>query len=207
MKVTMDKKFQTEVAADKVWEYLRDPNKVVDCVPGAKITEQIDETTFEGTVTVKLGPVVTNFKGQVKIERLDDDSRELELTGKGMDSKGTGRAEMKMKATVTALENGKTEVASSMELTISGRMAQFGTRMIGDVNNQMFKMFTENLNRNLQSDDQSEDDDAGESVSEANSAAVPPPNAQELKALPLMLTVFKNMISRFFQRLVGRSVE
>ncbi len=207
MKVTMDKKFQTEVAADKVWEYLRDPNKVVDCVPGAQITEQIDETTLEGTVRVKLGPVVTNFKGQVKIERLDDDSRELELTGKGMDSKGTGHAEMKMKATVTALENGKTEVASSMELNISGRMAQFGTRMIGDVNNQMFKMFTENLDKNLQSDDQSEKDDGGESVSETDSATEPPANAQELKALPLMLTVFKNMISRFFQRLAGRSVE
>ena len=203
MKVTMDKKFQTEVAADKVWEYLRDPNKVVDCVPGAQITEQIDETTFEGTVRVKLGPVVTNFKGQVKIERLDDDGRELELTGKGMDSKGTGSAEMKMKATVTALENGKTEVASSMELNISGRMAQFGTRMIGDVNNQMFKMFTENLDKNLQSDDQSKKDDGGESVSETDSATEPPANAQELKALPLMLTVFKNMISRFFQRLAG----
>jgi hypothetical protein len=68
----------------------------------------------------------------------------------------------------------------------------------------MFKMFTENLDKNLQSDDQSKEDDGGESVSETNSAAAPPANAPELKALPLMLTVFKNMISRFFQRLVGR---
>ena len=203
----MDKTFLIKAAADKVWEYLRDPNKVVDCVPGAQITNQIDKKNFEGAVTVKLGPVVTKFKGQVKIERLDEKARELELTGKGMDSKGTGRAEMTMKATVTSLEDGKTEVASSMELTITGRMAQFGTRMIADVNTQMFNMFTKNLNNNLESSDESKADDGNESAPATNPAAASSSSAQELKALPLMLTVFKNMFTRFFQRLAGRSAE
>ena len=70
-----------------------------------------------------------------------------------MDTKGKGSAEMKMHNRVHSLDSGKTEVISSMELSITGRMAQFGSRMIGDVNNQMFSQFTKNLQRNLQPSD------------------------------------------------------
>jgi carbon monoxide dehydrogenase subunit G len=202
----MDKTFQTDIPADKVWNFISDPNKVVVCVPGAKITEQVNETSYKGTVSVKIGPVANNFKGQINIERLDHDNRELALSGQGMDTKGTGRAEMKMKTSVKALESGKTEVASSMELNVSGKIAQFGTRMIGDVNNQMFSLFTKNLEQNLQSQDAPAEGNSDESAHAAKSKSMPP-EPQPVRALPLLFLVLKNSILRFFRRLTGKPAD
>lgn len=204
MKVTMDKTFQTDIPAEKVWNYISDPNKVVVCVPGAKITGQVDENTYKGTVRVKIGPVVNNFEGQINIERLDHEKRELALSGQGMDSKGTGRAEMKMQTAVKALESGKTEVVSSMELNVSGKLAQFGSRMIGDVNNQMFSLFTKNLEQNLKSGNAPAEGNPGESANPAASKSAPP---EPVKALPLLFMVLKNAILRFFRRIAGKPVD
>ncbi len=198
MKVKFEQKFQTEVAAAKVWKHLSDPHKVVECVPGAKIVEQIDEKTYTGTVSVKIGPVVSNFKGQVLIERLDNEKRELEISGKGMDAKGTGSAEMRMKAKVNELAGHKTEVASEMELNVGGKLAQLGARVINDVNNHMFGLFTKNLEQNLRASSE------GEIKGEESSASVPHQKEGEpVKALPLLFAMMRNSIAAFWKKLFG----
>jgi len=198
MKVKFEQKFQSEISAAKVWKYLSDPYKVVECVPGAKITEQIDEKTYTGTVSVKIGPVVSNFKGQVLIERLDNDSRELEISGKGMDAKGTGSAEMRMKAKVNELADHKTEVASEMELNVGGKLAQLGARVINDVNNHMFGLFTKNLEQNLRTSE--EENKTPESSAQSNTA--PLQNESEpVKALPLLFAVIRNYLASLWKKL------
>ena len=153
MAVTIEKRFEVPEPVDKVWAFLSDPRKVVTCVPGAQITEQLDERTYKGAISVKVGPTVSDYKGQVQIVRMDPEAHEIEIVGKGQDTRGKGSASMKMTGKVRSLENGGTEVISISELGVAGILAQMGGRMINEVSNIMFNQFTSNFRQMLQSGD------------------------------------------------------
>jgi uncharacterized protein len=151
MAVTIEKKFEVPEPVDKVWAFLSDPRKVVTCVPGAQITDQVDERTYKGAISVKVGPSVSDYKGQVQIVRIDPAAHEIEILGKGQDTRGKGSASMKMTGKLRSLENGGTEVISVSELGVVGILAQMGGRMINEVSNIMFAQFTNNFREKLQS--------------------------------------------------------
>ena len=150
MAVKIEKTFEVPEPVEKVWAFLSDPRKVVTCVPGAQITEQVDERTYKGAISVKVGPTVSDYKGQVEIVRVDPAAYEIEILGKGQDTRGKGSASMKMNGKLRALENGGTEVISVSELGIAGILAQMGGRVINEVSNIMFTQFTKNFRQKLQ---------------------------------------------------------
>src|SRR5262249_14537901 len=117
--------------------------------PGAHITEQVDERNYKGAISVKVGPSVSDYKGVVEIVRLDPDAHEIEILGKGQDTRGKGSASMKMTGRLRAVENG-TEVVSISELNVVGILAQMGGRMINEVSNIMFEQFTQRFRQQLQ---------------------------------------------------------
>jgi carbon monoxide dehydrogenase subunit G len=141
MAVKVEKTFQVQEPIEKVWGFLSDPRKVVTCVPGAQITEQVDDRNYKGAISVKVGPTLTDFKGAVEIVRLDPEAHEIEILGKGQDVRGKGSASMKMTGKLRALENG-TEVNTVSEVNVVGILAQMGGRMINEVSNIMFEQFT-----------------------------------------------------------------
>ncbi len=149
MAVKIEKTFQVNEPVEKVWAFLSDPRKVGMCVPGAQITEQVDERTYKGAIKVKVGPSVTDFKGEVQILRLDEQAHEIEILGKGQDTKGKGSASMKMTGKLRAVDGG-TEVVSISELNVVGILAQMGARVINEVSNIMFEQFTKNFRQQLQ---------------------------------------------------------
>jgi uncharacterized protein len=151
MAVIIEKKFEVPEPVEKVWVFLSDPRKVVTCLPGAQITEQVDERTYKGAISVKVGPSVSDYKGQVQIVRSDPASHEIEILGKGQDTRGKGSASMKMTGKLRSLDNGGTEVVSKSELSLAGILAQMGGRMIQEVSNIMFNHFTSNFRQKLQS--------------------------------------------------------
>ena len=153
MQLTIDNSFQTSASIDKVWEFLNDPHKVVTCVPGAKITEEIDEDNFKGVIIIKVGPITTEYNGDATIEVRDKANYELKLTGKGVATRGMGNASMVMNATLKTLDNGGTEVVINVNTTITGRIAQLGSRMIKAVSDKMFNDFVSNFEQRLQSDE------------------------------------------------------
>lgn len=157
MAMQIDKTFQVKEPVEKVWSFLSDPRKVVGCVLGAKITEQVDDKTYKGAISVKVGPSVTDYRGEVQIVRLDPQNYEIEILGKGQDVRGRGSASMKMTGKLRALSDGGTEVTSISELTVVGILAQMGSRVINEVSNVMFGEFTKNFQARL-----SQPDDAGE---------------------------------------------
>ena len=159
MQLTIDNSFQTSASIDKVWEFLNDPNKVVTCVPGAKITEEIDEDNFKGTIIIKVGPITTEYNGDATIEVRDKANYKLKLTGKGVATRGMGNASMVMNATLKTLKDGGTQVVISVNTTITGRIAQLGSRMIKAVSDKMFNEFVSNFEQKLQSDDNLTDSD------------------------------------------------
>ena len=151
MAIKVEKTFRVDEPVEKVWAFLSDPRKVGTCVPGAEITEQVDEKTYKGAIKVKVGPSVTDFKGEVQIVRLDSTAHEIEILGKGQDVRGKGSASMKMTGKLQALDSG-TEVTSISELNIVGILAQMGARVITEVSNIMFEQFVANFRRQLSSD-------------------------------------------------------
>lgn len=152
MAVKIEKTFQVSEPIEKVWAFLSDPRKVGTCVPGAQITEQVNDTTYKGAIKVKVGPSVTDFKGEVQVLRLDAAAHEIEILGKGQDIKGKGSASMKMTGKLREVEGG-TEVSSNAELNIVGILAQMGSRVINQVNDIMFEQFVNNFRQQLQSAD------------------------------------------------------
>jgi|SRR5215510_2505181 len=189
MQVKVTKAFAVKEPVTQVWEFLSDPRKVVTCVPGAQITEVVDQRRYLGIISIQVGPVVTNYKGELTVERLDAQNFEIELVGKGQDVKGKGNASIKMMGKLCALSNGGTEVTGSSEITITGLLAQLGSRMVEEVSEQMFGQFTQSLQKNL------------EGVKASGSE---PKRAQPLKAIPLLLKAFAVTIVRFFRRITGR---
>jgi carbon monoxide dehydrogenase subunit G len=153
MAIQIEKTFQVKESVDRVWALLSDPRRVATCVPGAKITEQVDEKTYKGTISVKVGPSATDYKGELNLVRLDPENHELEMVGKGQDVKGRGSASMKMTAKARSLEDGGTEVNSVSEVTVVGILAQMGSRMINEVSNIMFAQFIKNFQAHLEHPD------------------------------------------------------
>ena len=164
MAVIIEKKFEVPEPIDKVWAFLSDPTKVVTCVPGAQIIEQVDERTYKGAISVKVGPSVSDYKGQVQIVRSDPAAYEIEILGKGQDTRGKGSASMKMTGKLRPLENGGTEVVSVSELGVVGILAQMGGRMINEVSNIMFNQFTTNFRRKLATGETGESSSAAKPI-------------------------------------------
>lgn len=148
MKTTINKTFHVEDSVDKVWDLLSDPTKIVVCVPGASLTEEVDENNFKGTVSLKFGPVKAVYNGEIVIEEKDASNHNMRLKGKGLDSKGKGSADMTMIGSVSEKDGGA-EVDYSMEVSVTGKLAQFGSRLIEDVSNQLFDQFVANFKKKL----------------------------------------------------------
>jgi len=193
MAVTIEKTFQVPQPLEKVWNFLSDPRKVAACVPGAQILEQVDERTYKGAISVKVGPTVTDFRGELRVVRLDSQTQEMEMMGKGQDVRGKGGASMKMTGKLRALPEGGTEVTSVSELSIAGTLAQVGSRMIHEVSNIMFQQFTNNFLQQFEPM-------AGAQTAEGKPAAPPPAAPKPIKAIPLLLSALWAAIKRLFSR-------
>jgi len=196
MQTTIEKTFQVDQPIEKVWVFLSDPNRVVVCVPGAKITEKIDERNYRGAVSMKVGPVVTDFKGEITIDQLDEAHHEMVLTGTGQDVKGKGNANMKMTGRLRALDSGGTEVVSTMEVSVVGKLAQFGSRLFSDISNRMFDQFTDCFAERLQAAEAPE-----------GAGAAEPHEPEPVKAVSVFFQAIWAAIRRFFRRITGRKAE
>jgi len=148
MNTLITKEFDIDQPIDVVWKSLATPEEIVDCVPGAAITEKIDDRNYKGEVVTKFGPIKAAYAGDIEIVELDEVNRKMVLKGRGLDSKGKGSADMIMNGVLTE-ENGKTHVNFSMDITIVGMLAQFGSRLINDVSDQLLNQFVKNFSNKL----------------------------------------------------------
>jgi carbon monoxide dehydrogenase subunit G len=145
MEVKIDKRFDLPVSLDQAWALLQDVRATATCMPGAEITEQLDSTHFNGKVHSRIGPAVMTFAGQIEVLELDGYSHTLVMLGKGGDTSGSF-ASMNLRA---KLHPGESNQASILEgsaiITVSGRLAQFGSRLLLPVAEAMLKTFISNF--------------------------------------------------------------
>lgn len=146
MKVALEKTFPMPGSAQVVWSLLQNVEAVAGCMPGARITEQVDATHFKGTIAVKVGPASMSFKGDIEVREIDPVQRVLRLMGKGSDSSGTSGASMDLTARVEPdASNSASNLVGRSEVTLSGKAAAFGGRMMGTVADQILKQFAANF--------------------------------------------------------------
>ncbi len=145
MEVHEEKSFQSGAEKSLIWAVLNDPWKVASCLPGAQIVEKVTDRQYKGKIKVKIGPVTTDFDGEVEFTKLDADNHEFHLEGQGIDKNGKGSASMTMEIVLIDQEDGQTTVKCDVSISITGRIAQFGGRMIKAVNHKMFQEFTKNF--------------------------------------------------------------
>jgi len=148
MNTLIEKEFEIEQPIGLVWKSLANPEEIVTCVPGASITEKIDDKNYKGAVVTKFGPIKAAYAGDIEIVELDEANHKMILKGRGLDSKGKGSADMVMNGTLEEAD-GKTNVKFSMDITIVGMLAQFGSRLINDVSDQLLNQFVDNFRDKL----------------------------------------------------------
>lgn len=194
MEVKLDKKYPLDVSVEQAWAVLADIRATAACMPGAQITEQIDATHFKGTVKSKVGPAVMSFGGDIEVLQLDAGSRTLQMLGKGADKAGSS-ASMNLTAHVEPGETpGSSVLAGQATITVSGKLAQFGSRLLVPVSDAMLTQFAGNFRAAAAAV-------AGPVANApAEAASGPPASApvKELNALALMWTVIKGWFAGLF---------
>ena len=146
MEVKLDKRYPVQASADQAWAVLSDIRATAGCMPGAAITEQLDDTHFKGTVKSKVGPAVMTFGGDIEILALDAATKAMTMLGKGADKAGSS-ASMNLAAHVEPGETpGSCVLVGVATIVVSGKLAQFGSRLLVPVSDAMLAQFANNFN-------------------------------------------------------------
>lgn len=145
MKIELDKTLDLPLSPRLAWDLLQDIEGVATCLPGAKITEQVDETHYKGTVTVRLGPATVAFKGTIEIAARDAVAHRMRIIGKGSDAGGGSAASLDMVAWIEAGETGGSILKGHSEISVSGKIASFGARLMNSASEVLIKQFFDNM--------------------------------------------------------------
>jgi carbon monoxide dehydrogenase subunit G len=173
--VELENTLEIPAPVDRVWAFMLDVEQVAPCMPGAELTDVVDDHTWKGKVNVKLGPVSLSFAGTVVLQDRDEATRTVVLKADGRETKGKGTASAQVTSKMEPSGDG-TKVAISADLNISGSLAQFGRGMIGDVSQRMANQFAECLAARMQAlEAQAAQPVAGGPPAEGAAAPVPAP--------------------------------
>jgi hypothetical protein len=144
----IDNSFTVGLPAEEAWKVLLDVERIAPCMPGAELQEVAGEE-YRGVVKVKLGAITAQYKGAVRFEEVDEAGGRIVLRAEGRETRGQGNAAATVTATLRPAGEGRTEVAIETDLTISGKIAQFGRGVMADVSSKLLTEFATCLERTL----------------------------------------------------------
>jgi uncharacterized protein len=206
MEVIIDKQYPIPASVESCWQVLSNVNDLATCMPGASITEQLDDTHYKGSVKLKVGPATAAFAGDIELQGIDPALKEIRMLGKGAD-RGGSSASMQLTASLLAQADGTTNLVGKAEVIVNGKFAQFGGRMMTSVSDMILQQFADNFSVKAQavggtvSPTQTGSSDVTSSTSAPAAAATPAAKAPhtELNGLAIAWMLIKN----FFKGLVG----
>jgi carbon monoxide dehydrogenase subunit G len=141
----LNHQFTVAVPVEDAWRILTDVERIAPCLPGAQLQE-VEGDTYRGIVKVKVGPIQAQFKGQASFLERDDVAHKAVLKGEGRDTTGKGNASALITAELTAVDASSTSVTVSTDLSITGKVAQFGRGAMADISDKLLAQFVDNLN-------------------------------------------------------------
>jgi hypothetical protein len=142
MELTND--FTVNASIDEAYTTLTDVERIAPCMPGAQLTE-VEGDVYRGLVKVKVGPITAQFKGQASFVEKDEQAHRAVLKAEGRDTGGRGNASALITAQLEPVEADVTKVSVVTDLTITGRVAQFGRGALADVSEKLLRQFVTNL--------------------------------------------------------------
>ena len=179
----------------RVWAYLLDVEKIAPCMPGAEITEHVDERNWKGRMNMKFGPMAMTFAGQVTMQERDDTTHRVVLAAKGMEQKGKGAAA----ATVTSWlepDAAGTRVKMQAEITLTGTVAQLSRGLIPEVSKRITAQFADCLHESMSAEAADRDVPV-----EPSSTSPPSAPAKPVGGIRLGLSAIWSLIVGIFRRL------
>jgi carbon monoxide dehydrogenase subunit G len=208
--VKLEQSFEVRAPVDRVWETLVDIERVAPCLPGAEITEAGDDGTYRGTFSVRLGPTTAAYRGELKMEDVDQASRRVVMRASGQDKRGQGSAKASIVSTMRE-EGDVTRVDVETDFTITGRLARFGRGgMIQDISNRLLKEFAECLQQKIEAPPAADPNlvDAVLAATPEGAAAAPPAaggsaaptTAKPVGGFSLFFRALLDRLSRVFSR-------
>ena len=143
--------FDVSVPIDEAWKVLTDVERIAPCLPGAQLQE-IEGEEYRGIVKVKVGPIQAQYKGKATFLERDDVAYKAVLEGAGRDTRGQGNASAIITAQLEPSGAG-TRVTVTTDLTVTGKVAQFGRGVLADVSAKLLTQFVDNLEQTVLVDD------------------------------------------------------
>ena len=141
----LNHQFVVAVPVEDAWRILTDVERIAPCLPGAQLQE-LEGDTSRGIVKVKVGPIQAQFKGQANFIERDDVAHKVVLKGEGRDTTGKGNAAAVITAEMTAVDASSTSVTVNTDLSVTGKVAQFGRGAMADISDKLLAQFVVNLN-------------------------------------------------------------
>ncbi|MCM3901467.1 MAG: SRPBCC family protein, partial [Pyrinomonadaceae bacterium] len=152
----IEERFEVQAPVERVWKYLIDPARVVQCLPGAELLESQDERTFLGAIKVKVGPLSMSYKGHATFTEVNEQTHQVRMVGEAREVGGSGSTKVNMLSTVGPLPGGGSEVVVNAEIDLVGKIVQFGRGMIEEVSRQMFRQFSTCVSQQLEAADETQ---------------------------------------------------
>ena len=144
---------EVDAPLERVWALVNDIPRVAPCMPGAALTGVLDDTTYEGTVAVKLGPLRMSYKGKVTVDEVDEANHSARLTASGKDTKGAGTARASVETHLEPASDTHTRLRVTSDVQLTGKVASFGRGgAINDVATRLFGQFADCLRATLEAE-------------------------------------------------------
>jgi carbon monoxide dehydrogenase subunit G len=169
--------FTVNVPVDEAWATLTDVERIAPCLPGAQLQE-VEGDVYRGVVKVKVGPILAQFKGQATFVEKDEANHKAVLKAEGRDTTGKGNASALITALLEPQGDALTKVTVATDLTITGKVAQFGRGALADVSTKLLSQFVDQLESTVLNQPAS----AGNGSSTPTEAPAPAPDAASASA-------------------------
>jgi carbon monoxide dehydrogenase subunit G len=145
----LENSLELAIPPEQLMPLLEDLERIAPCLPGASITERVDESTFKGRVTVRVGPVTVRYDGTMSILEVDRVGHKMVMRGEGRDPQGAGNAKATITMTLAPSQGGGSIGTIQSDVAITGRVAQFGRGLMQDVADRLLTQFAQCVERTL----------------------------------------------------------
>jgi carbon monoxide dehydrogenase subunit G len=201
----MENEFTVAAPIDFLWNYLLDVEKIAPCMPGAELTEIVDDKNWKGKLNAKFGPVSMSFAGTVTIESRDDAAHRVVLSAKGMEQKGKGAANAKVTSWLEpGPSDGVTTVKMEADITLTGAAAQLSRGLLPEISKKLTQTFADCLQESMAAEQTTREGVAAAAEPAATSApAKPPVVAKPVGGIGLGIAATWSIIANFFRKLFG----
>jgi carbon monoxide dehydrogenase subunit G len=141
--------FSVDRPIEGVWSLFKDVPELARCLPGAELTNDNGDGTYDGKVSVKLGPIAASFEGTARVT-FDDEAYASNIKGRGVDRSGGSQGSVDVDVRLSEADSSSTDVSIAATVTLAGPIAQFGrTGLVNEVSKRLIDEFSACLHAKL----------------------------------------------------------